>query len=432
LAEGLTHTIPNDKRKPGCINLGWDGDIVYTTHRGNIDNPAFLTGWDISKTDPGNPTVRAPAQLPVLQEPGVSYEGIDVLNGNIYVGQHGNGLGVYRRGADNRIKRIGTATELMDAWGVSAQGTTVFVADGAGGLAIVDVKDPFAPKVIGRVKTGGQARAVVVNGIFAYVGAGSAGLVTVDIADLTAPKVVSKVAMPGTALRVAYAKGRVFVAAWNDARAYDVSIPANPHLIGSVRLEEPAIFGASAAGDPEGGLPLVTSRTFGVAAHDDVVFIGNWWVPYSYRIYPDRIAPHLVLPESATLIDFGSVESGQSKTQLLDIFNQGNAPLTLFNNRVEGRSFSVEPRQVTIAPGAAAKLSVTYHPETTDREIGKLRISSDDPNAPDRVAALVGNRPGLGVGKLMPETRVQLLDGTEWSSTVARNKVQLLAYFATF
>src|SRR5947207_794627 len=73
LAEGLSHTIPNDQRKPGCVNLAYDGNIVYTTHRGNIDNPAFLSGWDLSRTDPENPEAVAPVQLPVVQEPDVSY-----------------------------------------------------------------------------------------------------------------------------------------------------------------------------------------------------------------------------------------------------------------------------------------------------------------------------------------------------------------------
>ena len=45
LAQELRHRIPGDRRQPGCIHLAWDGDTVYTVHRGNIDNPAFLSGW---------------------------------------------------------------------------------------------------------------------------------------------------------------------------------------------------------------------------------------------------------------------------------------------------------------------------------------------------------------------------------------------------
>ncbi|MEO5728333.1 MAG: hypothetical protein ABI134_24595, partial [Byssovorax sp.] len=88
LSEGFKHTMPGDPRKPGCIHLAWDGNFVFTTHRGNIDNPAFLTAWDI--TDP-----KAPVQVPALQEPGVSYEGIDVANHALFVALHDEGLGVH-------------------------------------------------------------------------------------------------------------------------------------------------------------------------------------------------------------------------------------------------------------------------------------------------------------------------------------------------
>jgi hypothetical protein len=59
LAQSLRHTIPGDSRRPGCIHLAWDGDIVYTVHRGNIDNPAFLSGWDL-RPDPADPQKSTP------------------------------------------------------------------------------------------------------------------------------------------------------------------------------------------------------------------------------------------------------------------------------------------------------------------------------------------------------------------------------------
>jgi hypothetical protein len=146
----------------------------------------------------------------VLQEPGVSCEGIDVANGNIFVGLHQNGLGVYRRdAASGTVARIGTATELTNAWGVFARDNTVFVTDALGGLVTVDATDAAQPRVLGRVDTGGEARGVVVDGNIAYVAAGSVGLVVVDVSDLSAPRVIGSADMPGSALRVAFAAGRV-------------------------------------------------------------------------------------------------------------------------------------------------------------------------------------------------------------------------------
>lgn len=419
LSQNLRHTIPGDDRRPGCIHLAWDGDIVYTTHRGNIRNPTFLTGWDITDRE-------APVQLPVLQEEGVSYEGIDVANGHIFVGLHETGLGVYRRDENNEFVRVGLATGFTNAWAVLARGNTVFVTDGSGGLVTVDVTDPANPTVLGRVTTGGQATSVDVNGDIAYVAAGSAGMVVVDVSDLANPTIIGTVPLRGSAVRVAYSEGHVFVAAWNDARAYDVADPANPRFVGAVRITQ------DDSDVPDGNRPDPTSRILGIAARGKEVFVGNWHVLYSYRLHPERQAPSIHLPEAVGLLDFGPVAVGESKTYPLEVTNQGTAPLTLLNNWVAGSSFSVTPRQARIEPGAKATLTLTYTPTTTEMETGYLQILSDDPLAPLRTGYLVGNQPGLGVGMQLPETTAILLDNEEWTSSQTQGNVVLLAYFATF
>jgi len=418
LSQNLKHSIPGDTRRPGCIHLASEGNIVYTTHRGNIRNPTFLSGWDI--TDP-----ETPVQLPVLQEPDVRYEGVDVANGNIFVGLHEKGLGVYRRDEDGNFQRFGTATGFTNAWGVEARDNTVFVADGAGGLVIVDATDPAHPTVLGRAPTGGQASGVVVDGDIAYVAAGSAGLVVVDVSDLANPMVVGTAEMPGSAVRVDYSAGQVFVAAWNDARVYDVSLPATPRFVGAVRLTKEGNL-------PDGDRPAPTSRILGIAARNDEVFVGNWHVLYSYRLHSERRAPNIRLPEAASMIDFGPVEIGQSNTLPFQVTNQGTAPLTLLSSRTFGSAFTAEPQQARIAPGETATLSLTFRPTTKEMEKGYLQILSDDPQAPLRTAYMVGNQPGLGVGMPLPEITAVLLDGSRWSSSETRGKVALLAYFATF
>ncbi len=129
-------------------------------------------------------------QVPALQEDGVSYEGIDVANHAIFVALHDKGLGVYTRDASiptNGFTKVATLAGFSNAWGVYAQGTKVFVADAADGLYIVDAATPSAPKILGKVATGGVARGVVVDGNTAYVAAGSA-VVVVDVATRRRPR----------------------------------------------------------------------------------------------------------------------------------------------------------------------------------------------------------------------------------------------------
>jgi glutamine cyclotransferase len=430
MAENLKHKVPGDTRSPGCIHLAADGDIVYTTHRGNLSNPNFISGWDISKVDPASPSKLLPVQLPALQEPNVAYEGIDVANGNIFVALNDKGLGVYRRDATtNEISRIGVVGGFTNAWGVVARDKTVFVTDGAGGLVTVDATDPTAPTVLGSVVTGGVAHGLVVDGNIAYVAAGSAGVVVVDVSDLAAPKVIAHIATPGPAERIDYSANKIFVAAWNDARVYDVTTPTLPRFIGAVRLTEQISY-------PDDGRPPIDTRNLGVAGFGDVMFIGNWYILYSYKVHPDRRAPNILLPEDVNMLDFGPVAGGASKTQTLQVTNQGTAPLTLFETWTESRAFTVSPKQLRLEPGETMPLTLIYTASTgTTRDTSLLHLQSDDPAQPVRDAFLVGNQPGVSVGKPLPETKMTLLDGTtSWSSTSEKVKgnVLLLSYFATF
>lgn len=422
LAEGLRHEVEGQvSRAPGCKHLAWEGDLVFTTHLGNIRNPAFLSGWDI--TDP-----EAPVQLPAMQEAGVSYESVDVANGNIFVALHAGGLGVYRFDTTTgtaAFARIGTLDSFTNAWGVDARGDTVFVTDLAEGLVTVDATDPTAPAEIGRVVVGGTARHVVVDGDYAYVAAGGAGAVIVDISNLANPTVVGRVEMPGNAVRLDYSEGRIFVAAWNDVRVYDVTTPSDPRFVAATRIRRPYDYD-----DPERELP--THRIFGVAARGTDVFVGAWEHPYSYRLFPDRQAPNIRLPESAARVDFGAVAVGESKTVELEVTNQGTAPLTLLDNWVSGAGFSVEPRQALIQPGETAELMVSLTPSGTGEVTGYLHIESDDPEYPLRKSYLAANSPGIVPGSELPLTTATLMDGTTWTSEDATGDVQLLFYFATF
>lgn len=426
LAQGLRHSVPGDRRSPGCIHLVPDGDVVYTTHRGNIDNPAFLSGWDL-RPDPTDPRSLDPVQLPVLQEPGVSYEGIDVSGGYIYVALRQNGLGVYERDEAAGFRRIGTATGLSNAWDVRVRGDFAFVSDGLDGLAVVDVSDPRSPSVVGRASTGGQARGLALADGIVYLAAGSAGLVLVDVSDPGHPAVVGRSGeIPGTAIRVDYADGYAYLAAWTDARVYDVSEPGSPRFVGAVRLTRDI-------GYEEEGRPPVTSRTLGIAAAGDTMLIGNWHVVYSYQVHPDRAAPNIVLPEAINLLDFGAVAGDQAEPRMIPVAvrNQGTAPLALVGVSTDNPLFTVEPQQLRIPPGDMDVVEVGYTGGEA-RESAIIGFRSDDPAEPVRKGFLTANQPGLGVGKPMPQVTVNLVDGGQWSSTDEEGEVMLLAYFATF
>jgi len=436
--EGFRDRYPlTGTRTGGCINLAVDGEWVFTTHRGNIDDPAYLGGWRLA---PGSsPGSVVPSQIPLFHEADTSYEGIDVGNGHIYVGLGVDGFAVYDFDTDTRtFTRRGSLGGLNHILGLRVVGNTVYAADGLGGLVTIDVTDPDAPTLISRVATGGQARDVRVDAregrTTVYVAAAAEGLVVVDATNPASMNVIGSASMPGSATRLDYAGDRVYVAAWNDIRVFDVSDPANPDFVGAARMTRRL---PGTTGEPEDDRPEVTSRTLGIAASStdpDIVFAGNWHVPYSFRIHDANKAPFIYLPEEVNLVDFGPTEDGDTSSKQLVIRNEGTEPLTLYSLWASTSSFAVEPSQLRIPAQSSGTLTLNYTANGTDKESAILYLGSDDPAQPLRKAYLVGNQPGLGIGKPLPETVVALTDGGEWSSIAAENagKVQMLAYFATF
>jgi len=65
--------------------------------------------------------------------------------------------------------------------------TNTYVADGRGGLRIIDVSDPYYPESVGQLVTPGYAHGVVVKNGLAYIADSDSGLCVVDVSDPAVP-----------------------------------------------------------------------------------------------------------------------------------------------------------------------------------------------------------------------------------------------------
>ena len=105
----------------------------------------------------------------------------------------------------------------------------------------------------------------------------------------------------------------------------------------------------------------------------------------------DELRPLLVAVER---VDFGEVGLGSSRTEQIELRNEGGAALTVYGLEVEGR-FALEGGSVweerVILPGEGVKVGVTYR--STDRvgSIGALVVRSDDGRRPAHRVVLTAN-----------------------------------------
>ena len=107
-------------------------------------------------------------------------------------------------------------------------GTLVYVAAGAGGLKIVDVSTPTAPRIVGSADTPGTAASLAVSNGYAYV-ADSTAVEVINVTTPSRPVIVGSLATAATA--VAVAGSRVYTLNGSQLNIIDVTIPTVPRLL---------------------------------------------------------------------------------------------------------------------------------------------------------------------------------------------------------
>jgi hypothetical protein len=218
---------------------------------------------------------------------------------------------------------------------------------------------------------------------------------------------------------------------------YDVTDKAAPAIVGGVRIETAKSYD----GDEYDERPDITARILGVDIYEDTLFIGDWWTPFVYHIYDDRTAPYMVVGEDVYYMSTGSVDPGLTGTYDLNIQNDGNEPLHVYDTWATNPAFVITPRQAEILPGGEQDFTITFTAPPDVDSLGEpieqsaiVNFLSDDPNQSLRQGYVTGNPAGIGVGDPFPLTLgTDVFTDLTWDSSVElAGKVGLVAYFATF
>jgi hypothetical protein len=104
---------------------------------------------------------------------------------------------------------------LEDAWRLAVKDQYLFVADGAGGIKILDASDPFAPEVVHSIETTGPAKDLAVIGDLLVVASGSGGMDIIDVANPPEATLVGNYDSGNSAFDVAGRGHLAYIAAWN-------------------------------------------------------------------------------------------------------------------------------------------------------------------------------------------------------------------------
>ena len=353
-----------------------------------------------------------------ITDPTVLFEGLLYHRGHLYVAAHAGGLRVYTvdpsSGAPTLLTVVGGFT---NAWKVAIEGDHAFVADGGGGLRVVDIRDPAGASIVASIPTHGLARDVDVAAGRAFVALGGDGVDVFDVSTPSAPTYVRTIETQGSAQAVDADGDVLAVAAWSHVAVHDVS---TYQLLATEDLRLYPSF----------------DQVFGVATRDGTIYAAEWVRLHVLQHRPGEVGPDISVDRELQVFAGDRVDAAA-----IVVRNRGQTPLDVGRIRTDLPSmFSLDKTSMTIPPGGADVLEVTFTPPGGSMSVSaRLVFETNDPDAghsPFEMFLVVQQDDRLNVGDRIDQRQdvdFGFLDPTGANQVEnLRGHVVVLAYFALF
>lgn len=356
--------------------------------------------------------------ISAVTELGTSFEGVELDKDTLWVAAHEAGVRRYHVNIDGSLSLVDTLAGFDNAYRLWIEGNHVYVADGGGGLKIVERASGV---IVGEASSVGFAKDVAVTGTMAVLAVSTLGVQAYDVSDPTSPEVLNVQFTYGTAIDLALLAGgtRLAVANWDDIAIVDVSHPDAFKVLAYDR----------ATTAPQ--LP----RNLGVAAAGDVIVAGEWLGLGVLRWYEGLIGPEIDYDRAS--IQIGGVLVGQTAKDYLTVFNRGWLPLEVSVVPSNPSAWVASPDAFTLEPGDDALVTIDFLASSAGTFADSLTLVSNDPDEPSVGIAALGNPDSgkLEVGDpLTPAFDFLDVDSPDGEQDVSKLKgnILVLAYFATF
>ncbi len=325
-----------------------------------------------------------------LDETGVLYEKMCVANGHLFVAAHRNGLRVFSLEDPENPQLLSSLTSgFDDAFAVAVEGDLAYVADGPGGLKIVDVSDPALPVHIGgesMESAVGTAEDLLWGDGTLYVALGGEGLGVYPGGDPAARTILP---LDGCAESLCWIGEHLALGTTGGAVVIDVD-PA------------PVLVAAETAHRRGPGADLRISS--GVAAATGArLLCANWDYldVYALRDFEAGDQPDIQCDRQRIRFHYG----GGSETVTLS--NAGAQDLVVSSVDVSPASFTVGYSGGTLTPGASVSFEIAYNGAPFQGS-GKALLHSNDPDESPLPIQLFGNTSYLDPGEEAPDFTLPL------------------------
>ncbi len=168
--------------------------------------------------------------------PSFDYRGVTLIEGYAYMANGFAGVTVFNIQNAMDIQEILTI-DTATPYSIIPAGDHAYVADGNGGLVVLDTSSPSAPSEGAAIATLGSARNGVVSDGYLYLAVGQAGLQVFDLSQPAAPNSIGSIDTLDEAVDVAVVGSFAYVADSEDGvQIFDVNDPSNPMPAGAIPI----------------------------------------------------------------------------------------------------------------------------------------------------------------------------------------------------
>lgn len=323
-----------------------------------------------------------------ISEPDVFFEKMKIYDDYLYVAAHDKGFRIYSLSNPEKPSLVCTLSEgFTDVIDIAKSGDTLYVADGGGGLKIVDISDFNAPKILAGENTStalATSHAIEVRNGNVYVAAGGAGILVYTNGDLINRK---QYEIGGCAEQLCWLGDYLAVSNFSGVQVFVVDDDKNLVKVGS---ENTSRFGNKAS----------IRTSFGVGtAGDSLLLVSTWTTVDCFKLVPETNSTVTDITCSAQRIRFPY--NGGSSDEY--ITNNGGAPLILSKIQLSASDFLCDLTPQTIAVGDTVKFTITYTPGSESDKVETLLITSNDPDEALLPIQLLGNTSTLDPGEEMTD-----------------------------
>ena len=331
-----------------------------------------------------------PEVIRSVETPGQASD-VMVIGDHVFVADGDGGLRIMDW-EPGELEEVGAFEDLDDARALTVLGSYCYIADVNSGLHVIDVSDPENPDEGAAHDTEGEARGVTVNGDYAYIADGENGLVILDVSDFVQyPDIVVEPEDLDFGEVLTGTEAELTLNISNEGNwiltISDISTVGQTFLsdfedeVIVEAMGDPyqltVTFSPDAVGDYEGTITIVSDDPDEGEVVVSLAGVG--------------VEPDIAVDTEA--LDFGEVSVvGDGEELTVTITNEGTSDLTISGVEIRGAPtfLSSFDDEVIIEPEGVYELTVTFAPDEVGRADATLTIVSDDPDEGEVDIALTG------------------------------------------